>query len=190
MRLCTSRWTIMEPKKTDNPELWCCTRTKFWKAPNPMCQSLRLSEKFACARIRSCPKFCPWALASIRGCPKYPQSCTALYCTTVVLGRVKTHFSFIALVSMYMLSKCHVAFCTPRRTKIDSKKKKTTVVLSVQRSVQNPELSETECAYCNTASPSRLSAVEVYCAVRYPSKLPFCMPLYFESWTKGILVKF
>jgi len=48
----------MEPKKTDNPELWCCTRTKFWKAPNPMCQSLRLSEKFACARIRSCPKFC------------------------------------------------------------------------------------------------------------------------------------
>jgi len=44
--------------------------------------------------------------------------------------------------------------------------------------------------YSNTMISVPLSAVEVYCTVRYPGKLPFCTPLYFESRTKCILVKF
>ena len=36
----------------------------------------------------------------------------------------KILYSIYYTVSMYMFSKCYVGFCTPRRTQIDSKKKK------------------------------------------------------------------
>ena len=40
-------------------------------------------------------------------------------------GRVKTHIHIFVPVRMYMFSKCYVGFCTPRRTTMDLKKKKT-----------------------------------------------------------------